>query len=117
MIAELYGPDWKEFSHRIRFVRAGGRCECMGECDSESCNLERQGGRCRRRHGDPIWGVPTDAVTILTTAHLCHDPSCRDEMHVRAMCQRCHLSYDRHLHARNAAWTRDAKAGQGRLEL
>jgi hypothetical protein len=32
---------------------------------------------------------------VLTVAHLCMTPKCRAENHVKAMCQRCHLAYDR----------------------
>ena len=27
-----YPKDWDEFSRRIRFERAEGRCECLGDC-------------------------------------------------------------------------------------
>lgn len=30
--AARYPDDWPEISRRIRFDRAGGRCECRGEC-------------------------------------------------------------------------------------
>lgn len=86
-----YPKEWPAISHRIRFERAGGRCECAGECGHD------HGGRCDARHGEPH--PVTSSKVILTTAHLNHTPEdCRDEV-LRAMCQRCHLAYDRPHHA------------------
>lgn len=101
-----YGPDWPEFSQHIRFERAQGRCECTGECGRKTHD-----GRCPNTHRNPAYG--TGSTVILTVAHLCHTPECRS--HVLAMCQGCHLHYDRHHHAETARATRNAKTGQGRL--
>lgn len=39
--------------------------------------------------------IPSDTTTVvLTTAHLCQDPRCSDLDHLRALCQRCHLTYN-----------------------
>lgn len=97
-----YGPDWRAFSNSIRFDRAEGRCECEGECG----RLEHlaDDGRCRNHHGDPAYR--TGSTVVLTVAHLCHVPECRD--HVKAMCQGCHLHYDRDHHAETRAATRAA---------
>lgn len=85
-----YGADWKRFSDRVRFGRAAGRCECEGECGSP----RHPAGRCPAEHdqASPFTG----SRVVLTVAHLCHTPECRD--HVKAMCQLCHLSYDRDHH-------------------
>lgn len=115
MRRELYGDGWEVFSERIRFKRAKGRCECRGECGSEHETAHKTTGRCPRRHGNLIPGGARKV--ILTTAHLCNDHACRDDSHVRAMCQRCHLNLDRHHHARNASLTRDRKHGQERLAV
>ncbi len=88
-----YPKDWPAISKRIRFERADGRCECEGECGHD------HGGRCKAVHGDPH--PVTESKVVLTTAHLNHTPEdCRDEV-LRAMCQRCHLSYDREHHNEN----------------
>ena len=94
--AKAYGPGWKEFSLRIRFERAAGRCEF----------IMTAAGRCPKRHGDVL---PSGGKVVLTVAHLCHDPGCRDEAHVLAACQACHLAYDRALHSRNASATAKRK--------
>lgn len=84
------------------FERAGGQCECEGECGHD------HGGRCEARHGEPH--PVTGSKVILTTAHRNHMPEdCRDEA-IFAACQRCHLSHDREHHKREAAITRARKA-------
>lgn len=94
---DRYPASWKEISHRIRFERAGGRCECEGECGHDHREESFDGGeydvpRCQARHGfvHPV----TRSPVVLTTAHLDHQPeNCGDD-NLRAMCQRCHNSYD-----------------------
>ena len=121
MRRELYGPGWETFSEHIRFERAEGRCECTGECGGWHPGQEGESNtlRCPREHGHTIAEYTLDnrdqRKVVLTTAHLCPDKACRDERHVLAMCQRCHLHLDRMHHARNASRTRDAKAGQERM--
>lgn len=98
-----YPADWREISRRIRFERAKGRCECEGECDTV------HGGRCTARNGQahPV----TRSRVVLTVAHLDHTPENCDDTNLRAMCQRCHLRYDRHHHAATARVTREARLG------
>lgn len=102
-----YGEDWPAFSDSIRFGRAGGRCECEGECGRGT-----HVGRCPNMHGAIAYGTEETRV-VLTVAHLCHTPECR--AHVKAMCQGCHLHYDKAHHAETAFTTREAVAGQLRL--
>ncbi len=98
---DRYPADWPEISARIKFDRAGGRCECEGECGRGT-----HAGRCTNRQHQPAYG--TGSRVILTTAHLNNIPEdCRDE-NLRAMCQGCHLHYDREHHAQTAAATRRA---------
>lgn len=104
---DRYGPDWSAFSDYIRFGRAGGHCECEGEC-GRGTHL----GRCPNTHGAIAYGTEEIRV-VLTVAHLCHTPECRE--HVKAMCQGCHLHYDKGHHAETAFTTREAAAGQLRL--
>lgn len=99
-----YPLNWKAISARIR-VRAGGQCECEGECGLHRTTHGPR--RCTERHGAPAqWAK---GRVVLTVAHLNHEPEdCRDE-NLKAMCQRCHLRYDTAHHQRNAARTRRAK--------
>lgn len=70
-----YPKDWPAISRRIRFERAGNRCE---ECGAENYQPH------------PVTG----SRVILTVAHLDHRPeNCADE-NLRAWCQRCHNAYD-----------------------
>ena len=94
---ERYPPDWEAVSRAIR-ARSSGQCECRGEC---GLHAER---RCEERNGEAAkWAR---GKVLLTVAHLNHDPQdCRPE-NLRAMCQRCHLRYDRTHHQVNARATR-----------
>jgi hypothetical protein len=91
-----YPADWKAISQHVRFVRAGGVCECEGEC-----GLGHH-GRCPNVHGEPSFF--SGSTVILTTAHLNHTPEvCGTEQdpycYLKAMCQGCHLHYDKDHHA------------------
>lgn len=100
-----YPTDWPAISRRIRFWRAGGRCECVGECGVQHA------GRCARHNGD-------NAGTVLTVGHLDHVPeNCSDE-NLRAWCQGCHNRYDRaHRDATRARRAREAVEQLGQLTL
>jgi hypothetical protein len=94
-----YPKDWHELSRQIRLERAGGRCECEGECGRGTHK-----GRCPNVHGGLAYG--TGSTVVLTTAHLNHTPEdCRPE-NLKAMCQGCHLHYDKGHHAETAYRTR-----------
>lgn len=96
-----YPANWKQISLRIRTQRAAGRCECEGECGRGTHT-----GRCPNLNKQPAYG--TGSLVVLTVAHLNHTPEdCRDE-NLRAMCQGCHLHYDRAHHRQTAAATRRA---------
>lgn len=102
-----YPKDWKQISDRIR-VRAGFRCECDGECDIvHGTGIVGRESRCIEVHGREA--VYFHGKVILTTAHLDHTPENNGDNNLKAMCQRCHLRYDRHLHAANSRATREAK--------
>lgn len=102
-----YPSDWKDISKRIRFDRAGGRCECAGECGLHS------GRRCCEVHGEPA--VFAKGMIVLTTAHLDHTPEHCEDDNLKAMCQRCHLRYDVDHHRASARRRRDEKVGQRSL--
>ncbi|MFZ3562842.1 hypothetical protein ACOKM5_43705 [Streptomyces sp. BH097] len=103
-----YPANWPEISARIRGVRAGGRCECSGQC-----GLEHPGGRCPALHGQPH--PDTGSEVQLTTAHLNHTPEDVREQNLLAACQRCHLRIDHGHHRVTRSITlaaRTAAAGQ-----
>ena len=95
-----YPKNWPTISRRIRFERAGGRCECIGECG------RHWGVRCWCWHGRES---QTGALVVLTVAHLDHTPENCDDANLRAMCQGCHLRYDHHHHMLTAFRTRHSR--------
>lgn len=105
MDKSLYPDDWDEIAAAIKFGRAGGRCECVGECGVD------HGSRCPNRHGEPAVG--NGKKVVLTCAHLDPDPSNCALENLRGWCAPCHCRYDAALHARNASHTRAVKAAAG----
>ncbi len=65
-------------------------------------------GRCPNVNGGKAYGTGSNAV--LTVAHLDHTPENVDDSNLRAMCQGCHLHYDRDHHRETAG----GHAGPGR---
>ena len=101
-----YPKNWDAVSHEVRFVRAGGRCECNGECGMPGHIAA--GGRCQNRHGSPsVYG--SGKTVVLTTAHLDHTPENCERENLKAMCQGCHLWYYRDHHSETARNTREAE--------
>ncbi len=97
-----YADNWEEISNAVRFVRAAGCCEGSPAYQN-----------CRAQHGEPH--PVTGSKVVLTVAHLDHDTQNNKMYNLRAMCQRCHLTYDAAIHAKHATETRRAKlieAGQ-----
>jgi hypothetical protein len=133
MRRELYPDDWEAISLRIR-ERAGQRCEWCG-LENGAIGYRDDTGTF---HHVPIeWAdaYELDGIHLfkimLTVAHLGvpkpdgspgdkrDKQDCRDE-NLAALCQRCHLNYDRDEHIFNAALTRRRKrieAGQMELSL
>jgi hypothetical protein len=93
-----YPADWDDISFEVK-ERAGWRCECAGECGRGTHE-----GRCPNRHGAKAYG--TGSKVVLTTAHLDHTPENCDRANLKAMCQGCHLHYDKEHHAQTAYATR-----------
>ncbi|RVT97927.1 hypothetical protein EOD42_09060 [Rhodovarius crocodyli] len=77
-----YPGEWPAISLRIRRDRAAWRCE----------HTDQHGERCLAVHGQPH--PITGSKVVLTVAHLDHTPEHCDESNLRAMCQRCHNTYD-----------------------
>lgn len=94
---DKYPPDWDKISLRIRTER-GNKCEqCLAEY----------------RKPNPFNGLPT----ILTVAHLDHDPSNCAEDNLKCLCTVCHLRYDAPHHAKNAKKTRYTRKYQHQKRL
>ena len=94
---KLYPNNWKQISLAIR-ERAQGKCEFCGAKNYEP----------HPRTGSKV---------ILTVAHLDHIPSNCNPENLKALCQRCHLTYDAKHHADNARKTRFEKFHFGARSL
>ena len=106
-----YPPDWEKISERIRFERAAMQCECEGECGHH-----KRGLRCDAKQGMPH--PVTKSKVVLTVAHLDHTPANCSDDNLKAMCQRCHISYDADHHTqsrRRREHSEREDAGQQRL--
>jgi hypothetical protein len=103
-----YPEDWPESENGSSRAPATGasaweECGCVDTRIIEARRCPELGGtKAQYFRGD----------VILTIAHLDHTPENSDPSNLKAMCQRCHLRYDRHHHAESARKTRDAKTGQ-----
>lgn len=103
----LYPPDWPAISRRIRFVRAGGRCERCGVAHGAVGARDAAGQWRDAAEIDALSPAaladlyPTLAsrrlITVyLTTGHFDRDPSNNGDVNLWSWCPRCHLDYDRH---------------------
>lgn len=109
-----YPKDWRAISIAVR-EDAGQRCECMGECGSTA---HTQWARLSRWDPEiPDTRCPainyersplTSSLVVLTVAHLDHTPEHCGRENLKAMCQSCHLNYDRGHHAETRAASRAA---------
>lgn len=108
----LYPLHWPELSRRVRFERAGGRCQRCG----------RQHGTIVRCLPDGRWYDPDERTwrdgkgrsarwpdleqlvwqrttrVVLAAAHMDHDPRNNRLRNLRSLCQRCHILHDRSHH-------------------
>jgi hypothetical protein len=119
-----YPENWREISHYIRFVRAGGKCEhpdcgvkhgAVGARDADGKwydEAEIEAMPSTQRYSLWYGGNPKLTKIVLTTAHLGvdypdgrkgdkHDKlDCRPE-NLASYCQKCHLAYDMDEHIAN----------------
>lgn len=125
-----YPPDWKAISNRIRFERAGGKCEQCGaphnawiyrKLDDPAQWSLLDDEEFVYRHGEEYADKPT---RVILTVHHIGTPlpdgtpgNARDKMDVRdenliALCQRCHLLADLPHHMENRKATLARKRRQ-----
>ncbi len=102
----LYPDNWKEIRQDI-LARANHCCEF--------CGVENYSFRLKidHTHIRPPTEKGLDlrewSKIVLTIAHLNHDPTDNDYENLKALCQKCHLNYDKELHMYNSALTRRKK--------
>ena len=72
-----YPKDWKAISARVRFERAGGRCECSGECGDDHdlglcpARLICPGARKARASGVADMKREEDQIQKAVAEYLC----------------------------------------------
>ncbi|MGD0109934.1 MAG: hypothetical protein ABSC06_38820 [Rhodopila sp.] len=108
----LYPPDWPELSRRVRFERAGGRCQrcrrphlAQVRCLPDGRWFDETARTWRDWRGRPArWPDLIEAMNIrltrvvLAAAHLDNDPANNRLANLRGLCQRCHMLHDRPFH-------------------
>lgn len=108
-----YPSNWKAIREEI-LDRSHDRCECLGECGKPNNSVhDPLWRRCREINRRQALGMRGSVV--LTIAHLCHKTKCALRRHLKAMCQACHLRYDKDHHVKNACLTRARRIkGEGK---
>jgi hypothetical protein len=81
-----YPKNWKEISEDIRFNRAQNKCENCGAINHSFVN--RFTREICLEHDE------NSVQIILTVGHLDHTPEHNDYSNLKAMCQKCHNTYD-----------------------
>jgi hypothetical protein len=108
----LYPPNWPALSRRVRFERAGGRCQgcrrphlAQVRCLPDGRWFDETVGTWRDRRGRPArWPDLIEAANfrltrvVLAAAHLDNDPANNRLANLRSLCQRCHMLHDRPFH-------------------
>jgi hypothetical protein len=111
-LRELYPPNWRELSDRVRFDRADGKCQRCGRphlvrlrCLPDGRWFDEPAATWRNHRGRLArWPDLVEATqvrltrVVLATAHLDGDPTNNRLKNLRALCQRCHLLHDRPYH-------------------
>ena len=114
-----YPSDWKAIRTEV-LERAEHRCE---QCGVENYGIYFDTPRFGRIKHDGShatdeyvadWNYKCVKI-VLTISHTDHDLANNGEPgnrpNLRALCQRCHLKHDAHLHKANARTTNDRKKG------
>lgn len=129
-----YPKDWKQIRERI-LERDGYSCKNCGIGNYWVVQWDKRRAKYMRARGNrhidlvgrglsgyaesrllaDLWNDEAAAkvwiVIVLTIAHLNHDTTDNRDENLAALCQRCHLNYDKELHATNARTTREKKLG------
>jgi hypothetical protein len=107
---DKYPKNWKQISAEIRFVRARNRCEICGIGNNliikrfkdgtwrQACpqEIDMIFSRIKNCHSNFTESLKYHGFVkvILTVAHLDHTPENCSYDNLKAMCQKCHNSYD-----------------------
>jgi hypothetical protein len=108
----LYPPNWPALSRRVRFERAGGRCQrcarphlAQVRCLPDGRWFDENTRTWRDWRGRPArWpdlieaGYIRSTRVVLAAAHLDNDPANNRLANLKGLCQRCHMLHDRPFH-------------------
>jgi hypothetical protein len=108
----FYPPHWPALSRRVRFERAGGRCQrcarphlAQVRCLPDGRWFDEAARTWRDRRGRPApWPDLIEVMNVrltrvvLAAAHLDNDPANNRLANLRGLCQRCHMLHDRPFH-------------------
>ena len=114
-LLKFYSASWKNDVRPRILARAGNRCE---ECRVPNRRFVARVGQAwwdqgRRQYFSPdgsrprSWKHPHTVLIVLTIAHLNHVPGDDGDANLKALCQWCHLNYDRLHHAETRATRKD----------
>jgi hypothetical protein len=101
----LYPPNWPVLSRRVRFERAGGRCQGCGRphlaqvrCLPDGRWFDETARTWRDRRGrlarwPDLIDVSHARLTrvVLAAAHLDNNPANNRLINLKSLCQRCHM--------------------------
>lgn len=97
---KLYPKNWKEIRKDI-LKRANNKCEFCGVENYAEGYRDKDGNFIEsigmQQEADILDGEKIIRI-ILTIAHLDHNPQNNDYNNLRALCQKCHLNYDKEHH-------------------
>ena len=130
-LRHLYPPNWRELSRRVRFERAGGRCQVCRRphlvqlrCLPDGRWFDEEAGTWRDRRGRLArWPDLVEATdfrltrVVLAAAHLDSDPTNNKLANLKGLCQRCHMLHDREEHRHQRWMTLRARKALGDLFL
>lgn len=111
----LYPKNWKQIRHDI-LKRANNKCEFCGvenyslgyrDKDGEFVECEGMAAEAAELDGEHLIKI------VLTVAHLDHNPQNNEYENLRALCQKCHLNYDKEHHKKTRRKTKE----NGQLKL
>lgn len=104
---KLYPANWLTEIRPLILRRAGEFLEKSIEAKCESCGVPNHSMR-----RTVLENVDHDTRIVLTVAHLDQDIENNDPENLAALCQRCHLLWDRPWHLITASLTRDRRKKQ-----